>query len=427
MKIKEKLKSSKQQITKVLTRRRRNKAIDDYEPVKQTGFKLIEVIIIVIVSALVGAFSGGFMTYNFTLQSGKIDDSLNGYIGEFQEAYQNVVDNYYQKINKAQLIDNAIDGMLSNLDGYTSYMNGAETREFNERIEGQYRGVGIEFVTTEEKEYIITKVIDNSPAIKAGIKIGDVIIKVDNMTAAENTGTQLATYIKEGTKKEITLVVKRDTKNLTLKIKKEIILIPSVTSKTYNKDGKNIGYINISLFADNTYTQFKKQLTALEKAGIKSLIIDVRNNSGGYLHSASDILEMFLSKGDIIYEMQNAEGTIKFTDDTSEKRTYPVAILINSYSASASEVLAASLNDNYNAKLIGETTYGKGTVQKPSYLSNGGMLKVTTDKWLTPKGAWIDKVGIKPNIPVLLTESYNENPSDETDAQLQTAIDEMAK
>lgn len=394
---------------------------------KKMTFRIPEVVFLVVVALIVGSFSGSFLTYHFTKGNIKTTGDSSKYINEFEEAYQNVIDNYYEDVNKDELIDAAIDGMLSTLDGYTSYMNAEETEQFNERMTGSYQGIGIEFITDENNVHTVTNVIEDSPALAAGVQKNDIIIKIDNFDAATKTGNEIASYIKNSAVSEITMTVKRGDQNVTLHVKKALVSLPSVTKKTFDKNGKKVGYIDISLFADNTYDQFKKALNSLESDGISALVIDVRNDSGGYLHAADDILEMLLSKGDVMYQMQDKSGITKYQDQTDEKRTYPVAVLINENSASASEIVASALKEIYGAKIIGVTSYGKGTVQQPTDLSNGGMIKVTTQKWLTPKGNWINKTGVTPTTEVKVSDAYNTNPTEDNDNQLQTALDALTK
>jgi carboxyl-terminal processing protease len=394
---------------------------------KLVGFKLMEVSLLVAAATIIGVLSGSFLTYNLVSKNGGESFTNSKYINEFSEAFNNILDNYYDKIDKDDLIDDAINGMLSNLDGYTSYMNKEEKQAFDERMNGVYKGIGIEFITTVNNEHIITGVFDNTPAATAGVQKNDQIIKIDNIDASTKSGNELASYIKNSSISEITMIVKRDNENITLKIKKAVVTLPSVSKKTFTQNGKKVGYISISLFANNTYDQFKDALTSLEKDGISSLIIDVRDNSGGYLHTANNIIELFLAKNKVMYQTADKNNTIKYYDETDEARAYPVAFLINGNSASASEVLTAALEENNNAQVIGTTSFGKGTVQQEEDLSNGGMIKVTTDKWLTPTGKWIDKVGIKPTIEVILSAAYQTNPTDENDNQLHKAIEVLTK
>ena len=230
------------------------------------------------------------------------------------------------------------------------------------------------------------------------------------------------------TKKSFELEILRGEEKKTIKVTKSGVVIPSVESKIYEKNGKKIGYIYISIFANNTAKQFEKELSSLEKKKIDSLIIDVRDNTGGHLSAVTDIISLFLDSTHIMYQTEQDGKVQKFHSRGDDTKKYPIVFLANHYSASASEVLIGSLKDNLQAKVIGETTYGKGTVQEKITLSSGDQYKVTTKKWLTPNGTWVnDTKGIAPDIPVTLEEKYYTNPTDENDNQLQKALEELSK
>ena len=165
----------------------------------------------------------------------------------------------------------------------------------------------------------------------------------------------------------------------------------------------------------------------MEAESISGLIIDVRDNSGGYLHSVTEMLDIFVPKGTIIYKIQDQKKTTAYKATTVEYRNYPIAILVNKSSASASEILAIGLKEAYGASVVGVNTYGKGTVQTTKELPTGGMIKYTIQKWLSPKGNWVNKVGVEPTNKVELSEEYIKNPSDDNDNQLQTALDVVSK
>jgi len=219
----------------------------------------------------------------------------------------------------------------------------------------------------------------------------------------------------------------RNEKSMNFILSAEKVIIESVTRNIFYKNYKQIGYIKIDIFAANTASQFTTKLKELEESGIDSLIIDVRDNAGGYLSSVSTILELFMNKDDILYKIENKQKVTERKDNTNDSRDYPIAVLINGSSASASEVLATSLKDNKQSELIGETSYGKGTVQETVNVLDGGMAKITTKKWLTPNGEWINEVGITPTVTVKLSENYLKNPTYDNDNQLEKAINVMTK
>ena len=228
----------------------------------------------------------------------------------------------------------------------------------------------------------------------------------------------------EGTKVKIT--VKRGEEEKEITVKRGKIELQSVTRSFFIYEDQNIGYIKIDNFAANTYDQFLKALKKLEKKNIDSLVIDVRDNPGGHLLQTKQILSLFFSKKTVLYQVETKDATTKVYSDSSDNRTYPIAVLINGGSASASEILASCFQENYkNATIIGTTSYGKGTVQKSQSLSNGTSIKYTTEKWLTSKGKWLDEVGVTPDVVVEQADSYYEEANYDNDAQLQEAFKHM--
>ena len=307
-------------------------------------------------------------------------------------------------------------------DPYSNYLDLDDTSDFNETINGSFVGIGV--AVNYGKEYsTIVEVYDNSPASKAGLEVGDTIIKVDGNDVKNKVGDELTSLIrgKKGTKFSITVL--RGEKEIDFEVTRDVIEIENVDSYVI-KSGKNkIGYIYVSTFASNTYSQFYNALSKLEKDDITSLIIDVRGNPGGQLLPTRQILSLFFNKKTVLYQIQSKNSTEKAYSYSNTVRKYPIAILVNKGSASASEVLASCFQDNYKkAKLVGTTTYGKGTVQKSQSLKSGTTIKYTTDKWLTAKGNWIHEKGLVPDIEVEQSEEYYKNPTDENDKVLQEAI-----
>lgn len=392
----------------------------------KSGFNTIEVLILVLVAIAFGFVVGtGVSFFKQEYKGEKISNSLQ----ELIAVYNNILDSYYEDIDEQDLVDAAIDGMLDSLDDpYSTYMDEDNAETFNETVDGSYDGIGITITQNENKDILIVSVAEDSPAEKADIQSGDILLKI-NKKSLSGLSLDKVTEIIKGTKdKTFNLTIKRGEEELTKKVTSETIDLVSVTSKVYPLNNGNAGYISINTFAANTYKQFKKELNRLEKKNINSLIIDVRSNPGGHLSQTRDILELFMKKGSVLYQVQYKKEVRKIKDETKASRTYPVVVLINSSSASASEILAASFNDSYvDATLIGEKTYGKGTVQTAYSLSDGSSLKYTTEKWLTPKGKWIDGKGVSPDKTVLLTDEYLLNPTTENDLQLQSALEFLEK
>ena len=224
-------------------------------------------------------------------------------------------------------------------------------------------------------------------------------------------------------KDDFKLTYKRNDIEKTVNLRSDTVELKSVSSDVFEKSGKKIGYIRKTIFANNTDEQFKKELTRLENKKIDGLILDLRGNSGGHLVTAEQIISMFLDSSHPIYQIKSKENQSKFYSTGKETKNYKIAILIDGDSASASEVVTSALMEQYGAKVVGEKSYGKGTVQELQTLPNGEQYKLTTKSWLTSKGKVIDGKGIEPDYKVSLDDKYVENPSFDNDDQLQKAIE----
>ena len=394
---------------------------------KKSDFKVYELIIFAVLITIASIFSTALIMHgtrysNSTsiLKSGK----GNSYLNEFEEVYSLINNEYYEKVDKKKLIDGAINGMLSSLgDPHTSYFNTSETENFNELMNGSYEGIGAEISINNNGDIIVFSVFKNSPASEAGLKFNDIILEVNGTSVKGMTTTKVVSLIKDEKKPTAHIKVNRDGKEITFDVKKRIVVIESVESKIFKRNKKNIGYILINNFANNTYSQFKEQLEKMEKESISGLVIDVRGNSGGYLHSVSSMLDMFLPKGTVSYQIADKTKTTKYKSSTSESRNYPVAVLTNKGSASASEILAIGMKESYGADIVGTVTYGKGTVQVTKSLKGGSMIKYTIQKWLSPKGNWINEKGVEPTVSLELSSEYEKNPTEDNDNQLQKALE----
>ena len=387
------------------------------------GFKLIEVIIIVLVTSFLCSIATGLIFYkhyeNTTIASyEKLSDNEN--VNEFLQVYASIIKEYYEDVDEAELVDSAINAMFSYLgDSYSEHLSKEETEELIERLAGEYQGIGVEIYLDK----IIYSVFEDSPADKAGIKVDDQIIKVDGTDVSQMDNAEVSNMIKNSEGK-ITITLLRKEETITVEVQKDDLYIPSIVKQVMNQNDKKIGYINISTFSNTTSEQFAKAIKSLEDENIESLIVDVRNNAGGYLVSAKEIASEFLEKGKIIYSLEEKNKTKDYKDQSLAKKDYPVVVLINEYSASASEILAGALKDSYNAILVGKKSYGKGKVQQTLNLEDGSMAKYTTAKWLRPNGECVDGVGIVPDYEVDL--EVNEENQVLVDTQLNKAVEILA-
>ena len=397
---------------------------------RKVGFNYAEVIVIMIITLILGAVIGSFINYISTsnVSPNKVIERIPDELEEFVEVYNNILDEYYEDIDQDELLEAGINGMLEFLgDDYSVYMNEDTTEDFNQQVEGKYKGVGVEIMLKEDKTVVITNIFKNTPAERAGLKIGDIFYKVGDVDVTTKTPNEISTLIKSSKTNKVKLVMLRDGQEKSFSLTLEEVEIESVSSKTFDVNGKKIGYIEMNVFASNTYAQFEKKLLELEKDGIDSLIIDVRDNSGGYLSSVTNIASLFLEKNKIIYQLDTKGKVEKIYSNTSTKREYDVAVLINHNSASASEILAAAIQESYDGIVVGVNSFGKGTVQKAYQLDSGATVKYTIQKWLTPDGNWINEVGVTPDIEVELDGNYFKNPTDENDTQLQKALEVLSK
>lgn len=406
------MKKEKEKITNIPT----EKIIKNKKD-KIATFNLIEVIVIIIMTSLVVSVSTGIIVYKNYYKIDKTSSNKD-YLKELEYAYNNILNSYVEKVDEKELTNAAIKGMYNYLgDPYTSYLDKDSTDNLMDRLKGEYKGIGVE-ITTNESGTVVMTVFENSPAEEAGIMVGDIITKVKGVDVNGKTTSEVSNMIKS-TNGNVEIEVNRGgiTKTLTLKV--STVRIKSVIKNKYDKTG----YLRIETFSNTTYKQFKENLETLEKDGIENLIVDVRNNGGGFLNSAVEIAELFVEKGKPIYGLQTKDKKEMYKDTTKEKREYKVIVLINGGSASASEVLAAALKESYGATLLGTKSYGKGTVQDTSELESGGMIKYTTAYWLTPKGVTINEKGLTPDIEV--TGSFKDGMILENDVELQTAINNL--
>ena len=376
-------------------------------------FSFMEVIIIIIVTGIISFITSGIIIYNnlqrdTNMNFEKIKNDKN--IQEFISTYYSINDNYYSKVNKEQLINIAIDSMLEEInDPYTSYIDQNKTKILNEKLNGIYNDLKVCLKKDANNNLIISKIYNSN---NINLKKKDVITYINNNKASDLSNRQIANIIANN--QTINLEIKRKQSNIKVDIASKYILMPNVFTDVIKLNDKNIGYLYIELFSDSSYKDFSKSLKELEDKNIESLIIDLRNNTGGYLSSAKKISELFLKEGKVIYTLETKNKQKTYFDETDENRNYDISILVNKSTASSAEILASALHDSYGALLIGEKTYGKGKVQKTQELDNGSMIKYTSSKWYTPNNKYIDQIGLTPDIEIPASNDY--------DNQLETAI-----
>jgi carboxyl-terminal processing protease len=342
----------------------------------------------------------------------------------FWEAYQKLQEKFVakEKIDYQKVLYGAISGMVKSLDDpYTVFLDPEENKRFNEDVSGLFEGIGAEIGIRKGQLQIISP-LEGTPAEKAGLRAGDKIIKINDTFTTDLTVDEAVNLIRGPKGTEVTLTIFREELEAPkeIKIQRAVIEIPSL--KWELKEG-NIAYIKLYQFSEKADTDFRDKAMEILASPAQKIILDLRNNPGGYLEVANNIAGWFLKRNSIVtiedfggkFERKEykAQGNEKFAD-------YPIVILINQGSASGSEILAGALRDNRSIKLIGEKSFGKGSVQELENLPGGASLKITVAKWLTPKGESISEKGLDPDIQVEMTEKDYENGRD---PQLDKAIE----
>lgn len=412
--------TKKNKVTKIKTKK--SKKIFN---TSKNSFSTLEVVILIFISVIVSLVIGFVVSSKFT--KGNLYEKDKN-IKKFIKNYNYIIDNYYEDVDKKQLINNAIKGMLDSLDDDYSYLIGEDDSDtFDIQLEGEYQGIGIEIIGYTNGEIVVHNVFEDSPAKEAGLEKNDIIKKIDEIDCTNKNVTEISKYIREGNKKEFIFEIERDSETKKISVTRNKVTIKSVDSKIIEKDGKKVGYIRIGIFSNIAYKQFKNELGKLEENKIDSLIIDVRDNTGGHLSTAVNIISLFLDSKHVIYQTETKGIVKKYYSNGDVTKKYPIVILQNGNSASASEMLSAALKEEYGAITVGETSYGKGTVQELLVLDDDVEYKITTKKWLTPKGNWINKKGVSVDVEVSLSEEYIENPSEDNDNQLIKALEEIVK
>jgi len=342
----------------------------------------------------------------------------------FWETYNKLKTDFYkpEKIDDKKLLYGAISGMVGSLgDPYTVFLSPDETKKFMEDITGRFEGVGME-IGIRNKILQVVAPLEGTPADKAGLRAGDQILKINGKDTSDLTVEEAASLIRgpRGTKVTLTILRKGWESPKDIEIERALVEVPSLTWKLI---GDSVAYVKIYQFSEKASLDFTKISVQILASGADRIIIDLRNNPGGYLEVAKDIAGFFLERGDVVViedfgkeetrQEYKAGGSAIFLD-------YPVVILINEGSASGSEILAGALRDDRGIKLIGQDSFGKGSVQQLETLREGAALKVTTAEWLTPKGQTISEVGLKPDIKVEMTEKDYE---EDKDPQLDKALE----
>ncbi len=368
---------------------------------KTNGFGLFGVIVIMLITAITSSIATGVIMLNNSSQLTGLKTNLSNDedLKQFVEVYETLLAKYYDDIDKKGMLNAAEEGMLNFLgDKYTTYLEDSEYQDLIDDLSGSYEGIGIKIENNK-----IVGVTPDSPAYKAGLLVDDIILKLNSVDVSSMNGTQIGNLIKNDKSTSVIIEISRNGMTLSFNVPKEKLVNQTISYRIL--EGTTIGYIAIEKFSENLSTLVSNALKELEGKGMSALVIDVRNNVGGYLSAAEETASLFLEEGKVIYSLQSNNNTYNYKDSTKEKRNYPIAVLINGNSASASEILAAALKDSHNAILVGSKSYGKGKVQQVITLESGDSVKYTSAKWLTPNGICIDGIGITPDHVIINDES----------------------
>jgi len=366
----------------------------------------------------------------------------------FWNVWDKLESDYYDKtkLDPQKMLNGAITGLTQSLDdSYTMFLPPKQNTNFKSGLAGQFTGIGAE-LGTKEKQIIVIAPLDESPAQRAGLSAGDIILKVDGEETLSWTLPFAVDKIRgpKGTSVTLTILHKNSQKPLDIKIVRDTITVKSVTgwvkqikeiesiksiTGIKGRENEKIAYVRLSQFGDSTNKDWQNIISKFDlqmqsDSEIKGLIIDLRNNPGGYLSDAVYISSEFLKQGTPVVLEESGQGARVTLSVSRRGLMYevPLVVLINKGSASASEIVSGALRDNKRAILIGETSFGKGTIQEARDLGNGAGLHVTIAKWLTPNGTWVNGTGLKPDIEVILDEKDPDH-----DTQLEKAVAQLLK
>ena len=363
-----------------------------------------------------------FILFLFNQKVISSENEIYEKIDVFGEVLEKINKEYVDEINQSDSMDSAINGLLQSLDPYSGYMSPEIFNEMQTETSGEFGGLGIE-VTMESGVVKVISPIDDTPASRAGIKAGDYIVKINDTQVQGKSLSEAVELMRGPVGSAIELTIRRrgEKKALTFNVTREIIQIKSVKAELLEK---NIGYIRLTSFNENSAGQIKKEINKFEKnKNLKSYILDLRNNPGGLLSQAIKISDFFLDNGEIVStkSRQQSENRKWFAKKGDLTKGKTILVLINYGSASASEIVAGALKDHKRAILIGENSYGKGSVQSIIPLKNKGAIRLTVAKYYLPSGKSISEVGVSPDIEID-EEGDDFKIKTETDNQLNYAI-----
>ncbi|KSU87671.1 MULTISPECIES: S41 family peptidase [Priestia] len=359
------------------------------------------------------ASAGSVGLSSLSSATGTNNVDVNGEFDKIKQAYDLISSQYYKDVDEKKLLEGAIQGMVQTLDDpHSSYMNKETAKQFEQSLDSSFEGIGAEVSMVDGKVTIVAP-FKESPAEKAGLKPNDQILKIDGKSIEGLELYDAVLKIRGEKGSTVKLDIQRPGVKDMMKVDvvRDEIPIETVYSSVKKVNDKSIGYMEITSFSESTQDEFKKQLKELEKKNIEGLVLDVRGNPGGYLQSVEKMLEELVTGDKPYVQIEERDGdrqTVK--SSLKEPKDYPIVGLIDGGSASASEILAGALKEAGGYDIVGEKSYGKGTVQQAVPMEDGSNLKLTFYKWLTPDGNWINEKGVNPTVEVKQPDYYYTNP-----------------
>lgn len=372
--------------------------------------KILKTIIAVLLIAIISSISTlGLIYYALGFNEQGFSNLMR-----FITAYRFIETKYVNDTDDVKLIDGAIDGMVKSLnDPHSNYLSPKMYKTLMEQTEGSFAGIGVVMGMDNEQKIHIVSIMENSPGQKAGLQEGDEILAVDGVPVTQMAFDEVAAHVRGQAGTDVVLTIMRDNANQDITITRDNIKLKTVGHKMLDN---NIGYIQIVSFSEDTANEFNEAYNDLKNQGMKALVLDLRNNPGGLLTTCVEIAKKLVPKGEIV-SIVDKQGNKETYSSFLEAPEYPLVVLINKNSASASEILSGAIQDTKTGTIIGNTSYGKGSVQTILPMFEDDAVKLTIAKYYTPSGRSIDGTGITPDIEINLDENAT------SDTQLDKALE----
>ncbi len=373
---------------------------------------------IVVLAFVFGFLAGNQTTFSLAQDNTQPPPEAEEFFSAFWQAYNLIQSDYLDKVSTETLVDGAIDGLLNALDDqFSGYMDPEVFPLLNQDLEGEISGIGVVIRTNEDDEIEVVGILENTPAQRAGVQPGDIFAEVNGQTMTGVNQTELATLVRGPVGTTVEIVFKRGGERVSYTIERARIEVPNIEAEVVAED---IGHVRLNSFTPNARQELEQAIEQLNPSELEGLIIDLRGNGGGLLDSAIDVASLLIPEGTVLIEDFGTREITLEARGNAANYGIPIVLLVDETSASASELVAGAWQDYDLVTVMGETTFGKGTVQTWHTLINGGGIRLTVARWLTPEGNWIHDIGVTPQLIVewnpLTAEEF------ENDIQLDAAI-----